>query len=91
MNAKMEKTLTAATLLGRRGTPEEVANVYCFLASDEASYVTGAIYPVDGGTLITKGPAGLEADRAFKKEPDSELKLSHSHDGLRNKDFHSSM
>lgn len=37
------------TLLGRLGTSEEVANVALFLASDEASYVTGAIVPVDGG------------------------------------------
>lgn len=37
------------TLLGRVGTPEEVANVALFLASDEASYVTGAVIPVDGG------------------------------------------
>jgi NAD(P)-dependent dehydrogenase (short-subunit alcohol dehydrogenase family) len=37
------------TLLGRVGTPEEVANVALFLASDEASYVTGVVLPVDGG------------------------------------------
>lgn len=37
------------TLLGRVGTAEEVAYVALFLASDEASYVTGAILPVDGG------------------------------------------
>ena len=46
-----------ATPMGRRGTPEEVANVFCFLASDEASYVTGALYTVDGGVTIAKGPS----------------------------------
>jgi 3-oxoacyl-[acyl-carrier protein] reductase len=35
--------------LGRVGRPEEVGDVACFLASDRASYVTGAVVPVDGG------------------------------------------
>jgi len=35
--------------LGRMGQAEEFANVACFLASDQASYVTGAAIPVDGG------------------------------------------
>ena len=35
--------------LGRLATPEEVAQVVLFLASDQASYVTGAIVPMDGG------------------------------------------
>jgi meso-butanediol dehydrogenase/(S,S)-butanediol dehydrogenase/diacetyl reductase len=37
------------TPMGRMGTPEEVAAVVAFLCSDEASYVTGAAYMVDGG------------------------------------------
>lgn len=37
--------------MGRYGTNEEVANVVAFLASDEARYVTGSIYAVDGGFM----------------------------------------
>jgi 3-oxoacyl-[acyl-carrier protein] reductase len=37
--------------LRRIGTPAEVADVVCFLASDRASYVTGTVIPVDGGIL----------------------------------------
>ncbi len=37
--------------IGRMGTPEEVAAVIAFLASDEASFVTGSCYSVDGGYI----------------------------------------
>ena len=43
--------LKEAHPIGRLGEPSEVANVILFLASDEASFVTGAILPVDGGYL----------------------------------------
>ena len=40
---------TGSVPLGRIGTPDEVAAVIAFLAGDEASYVTGAVWAVDGG------------------------------------------
>lgn len=85
MDANMEKTLVQAVPLARRGTPEEVANVYAFLASDEASYVTGALFVVDGGTTVAKGPVGDLVPQRLRKEPKGVLELEHSRDGLRNK------
>ncbi len=40
------------TPLSRTGTPEEVANAYLFLASDESSFINGAILNVDGGLVF---------------------------------------
>jgi len=50
--AGTEKFLGSKSVFGRMGTSEEVANVMYFLASDEASFVTGAAYFVDGGWSI---------------------------------------
>lgn len=50
-NERKWPIISKANALGRIGTPEEVANAVAFLASDEASFITGAILSVDGGGL----------------------------------------
>ncbi|KAH7716216.1 3-oxoacyl-acyl-carrier-protein reductase [Aphelenchoides avenae] len=52
---KFEGQLSQKTLLKRFGTPHEVSAMILTLASDEASYVTGATLAVDGGILINSG------------------------------------
>jgi 2-keto-3-deoxy-L-fuconate dehydrogenase len=50
--AEVQKDFIARQPMGRLGTPAEVANLVLFLASDEASYITGQAHLVDGGMAL---------------------------------------
>jgi 3-oxoacyl-[acyl-carrier protein] reductase len=49
---KVLEQMTERVPLRRLGTPEDVANVYAFLASDEAAYINGAVIEVAGGLTV---------------------------------------
>ena len=48
----LQSQIVERTPLGRFGTPEEIAHAVCFLASDEAAYITGQVLAVDGGLVM---------------------------------------
>jgi 3-oxoacyl-[acyl-carrier protein] reductase len=52
MPEKVIKAMEEKVPMRRLGRPEEIANVYAFLASDEASYINGAVIEVSGGVTI---------------------------------------
>ena len=49
---KVMDQILARVPLKRLGEPEDVANAFAWLASDEASYITGHVLAVDGGTVV---------------------------------------
>ena len=53
--AARERELVAPQILDRMGAPEDVAKLVCFLASDDAAFITGGVYPIDGGHLASAG------------------------------------
>jgi 3-oxoacyl-[acyl-carrier protein] reductase len=52
MPDKVLDGMRARTPLGRLGEPRDIANAYLFLASDEASFISGAVLRVDGGIVV---------------------------------------
>ena len=52
MPEKILEGLAAKTPLGRMGKPEDVANLYAWLASDEAAYISGTAVSIDGGMVL---------------------------------------
>ena len=52
MPERVLSDMAAKVPCGRLGLPDEVANVFAFLASDEASYINGAVISVDGGMTL---------------------------------------
>lgn len=52
--AKAVENAGKNTLIQRLGTPEDIANLVLFLASDETSWITGSVYTIDGG-IMAKG------------------------------------
>jgi 3-oxoacyl-[acyl-carrier protein] reductase len=52
MPEKILDGMRGHTPLGRLGKPEDIANAYAFLASDQASFITGEVLRVDGGIVV---------------------------------------
>jgi hypothetical protein len=85
MDTEIEEMTVMAAPMGRRGTPKEMANVCAFLASDAASYVTGGLWLADGVVTIAKGSVGQQTPESLRQEPQGELRLDRSKEGLKNK------
>jgi NAD(P)-dependent dehydrogenase (short-subunit alcohol dehydrogenase family) len=52
---ELQKAMIAPQLINRMGRPEEVGKLACYLASDDAAFITGAVFPIDGGALAWMG------------------------------------
>lgn len=74
--------MTANSMMGRPGVPEDVAGVVAFLASDDAGYLTGSEVFVDAGYTYASGSAAFAHDRHI----DSPALFEHGRRGIRPSD-----
>jgi NAD(P)-dependent dehydrogenase (short-subunit alcohol dehydrogenase family) len=61
------KQLARHVIMPRNGKPADIANLACFLASDEASFITGQVISVDGGYRAKNARFADTMDRLAKK------------------------
>ena len=88
MTEAMEEEIARAVPLGRHADPEEIANVFAFIASDRASFVTGALYFADGGVSIARGTPGERVPETLRRPPEGDLQLEHQYAGMENQSPH---
>lgn len=82
MTKAEERKIADEVPMMRKGTVEEIANTIAFLASDFASYMTGALVPVDGGYTLSWGDIEEVPSRLRSKPKGQILKdLKHTFDG----------
>jgi NAD(P)-dependent dehydrogenase (short-subunit alcohol dehydrogenase family) len=70
---RQRQALMAETPVGRLGRPQDVADLVCFLASDQASYITGEAVMVDGGQTIHGYPRWFKLD--YRHEFDEQWEI----------------
>jgi meso-butanediol dehydrogenase / (S,S)-butanediol dehydrogenase / diacetyl reductase len=51
-DAEWDAMSASIRILGKTGTSQEVSKLVCFLLSEDASFITGSIYGIDGGALL---------------------------------------
>jgi NAD(P)-dependent dehydrogenase (short-subunit alcohol dehydrogenase family) len=51
----LKRAMLAPQLLDRLGRPEEVGKLACYLASDVAGFISGGVFPIEGGALAWMG------------------------------------
>ena len=51
----IRRMMVASHLIPRLGEPIEVAKLVCYLASEDAAWITGSVFPIDGGCLSWRG------------------------------------
>jgi len=65
---EVQERLLDLLTIRRWGTPDDIAHLVCFLASDQAAYITGTLIDISGGKLVTQVPR-VAYDQAARRDP----------------------